>query len=117
MQTNNINGSGIVKSPFLDNLKKVRNSVETELRKVFTLPDNESPSIAKKTEGIQGNVQSLDGVLSTEEKKLFESLFPVTKATVNTGRTFKSYAVQQKHSIQTQISSTRIVGGNLDIKG
>lgn len=117
MQINNINGSGINKSPFIDNLRKVRSTVETELRKVFTIPTEESSSDVKETIESQGNVQNLDKVLSAEEKKLFELLFPVAKAPVSTGRTFKSYAIQQEHTLQPQLSNMRIVGGNLDIKG
>ena len=109
MQTNNINGSGGVKSPLIDNFKKVRNTVQTELRKVFTIPENEPVAEVKKTEDIQGGIQSLDRVLSTEEKKLFELLFPVATAPASTGRTFKSYAVQQKHTAQTQIINKMIV--------
>jgi len=117
MQTNNIKGTGISKSPFIDNLRKVRNTVETELRKVFTIPEHGFSSETKKSEETQGNEQKLDRILSAEEKNLFELLFPVTNASANMGRTFKSYAVQQKHSIQTQLSNKRIIGGNLDIKG
>jgi len=117
MQTNNINGSGIAKSPFIDNFRKVRSTVQTELRKVFTIPGNDTSAEVKKTDETHGGIQKLDKVLSTEEKNLFELLFPVATAPTSTNRTFKSYAVQQKHTVQQQISNKRIVGSNLDIKG
>lgn len=117
MQTNNIIGTGINKPQFVDSLRKVRKTVETEFRKVFAIPDNEAPPEIKKAEESSKNIQNLDRVLSAEEKKLFELLFPVTMESAKTGRTFKSYAVQQKFSAQSKISNKRILGSNLDIKG
>lgn len=119
METNSINKFGVSpaqQDKFAENIRKIKKTIGDEVRKVFSLPDRGSSKKVEKPSVAVTNDISLNKLLSAEEKKLFELLFPATEA-VKSGKPIGAYTVQQKHTERTKNTHGKILGSRFDIIG
>ena len=119
METNSINKFGVSpaqQDKFTENIRKIKKTIGDEVRKVFSLPDTGLSKKVEKPSVAVTNDISINKILSAEEKKLFELLFPATEA-VKSGKPIHAYTVQQEHTERTKNTYGKILGNRLDIRG
>ena len=119
METNSINNFGVSpahQDKFTENIRKIKKTIGDEVRKVFSLPDRGSSKKVEKPSVAVTNDISLNKLLSAEEKKLFELLFPATEA-VKSSKPMHAYTVRQKHTERAKNTHGKILGSRLDIIG
>lgn len=96
----------------ISNAKEANAVQSKKTHKDFAVPE---PNAAKKITESANATEELKKVLSTEEKRLFEQLFPAIGA-ASIGVPVKAYKLQQNHNEHIARTGEKILGNRLDIK-